>query len=97
MTQALDIVYEKSSCDVRTGIKSPSSFSALKSDSMSELERMVIHVKKPIKWLIIVTRISHIILIVYAITLFVISFYLSRQNITQLVGQSIPQVTAGFG
>jgi len=97
ITQALDIVYEKSSCDVRTGIKSPSSFSTLKSDSMSEFERMVTQVKKPKKRLIVVIRISHIILIVYAIILFVISFYLSRQTITQLVGQSIPQVTAGFG
>merc|ERR1719233_512407 len=97
MTQALDIVYEKSSCDVRTGIKSPSSFSMLKSDSMSELDRMVTQVKKPMKWLIIVIRISHIILIVSAISLFVISDYLSRQDITQLVGQSIPQITAGFG
>merc|ERR1719204_2368441 len=75
MTQALDIVYEKSSCDVRTGIKSPSSFSALKSDSMSEFERMVTQVKKPKKRLLVVIRISHIILIVYAIILFVISFY----------------------
>jgi len=97
MTEALDIVYEKSSCDVRSGIISPSSLSARKSDSMSEYERMITQVKKQTRWLIIVIGISNIIFFVSALILFAISVYFSRQKITQLVGKSIPQVTAGFG
>jgi len=99
----LDKVYERSSADVRSSMKSPSSFSVLKSDS-SYLEREVTDPKEPMRspdeptrCRKNVVRFSQIILIISALVLFVISFHLSRQDITQLVGQSIPQVAIGFG
>jgi len=52
---------------------------------------------KPTRCSIINIRISDIILTVSAVVLFAISFHLSHQGITQLVGQSIPEVTVGFG
>lgn len=104
MNKHLDALYEKSSSDIRKGMNRPSTFSMLKSESVTlkseseiDFEELVTQAQKPKTWLITVTRISYIILFASAIMLFVISWYLSRQEITQLVGQSIPQVTAGFG
>jgi len=96
-TKELDEVYERSRADVQSSMNSPASLSVLKSSSLSSLEKVVYHHDEPTRCRKIVIRLSHFILVMYALALFVTSFHLSRQDITQLVGQSVPQVTIGFG
>jgi len=87
----------KSDSDISAGMKSQPSFSGLKNESVSDLDSLLAHVDKRTRWNIFLVRASHIILFVSALVLFFISFQLSRKKITQLVGQSIPLITAGFG
>jgi len=87
----------KSDSPVSAGMKSQPSFSSLKNESVSDFDSLVTHVDKQTRWHIFLVRTSHVILVVSALVLFFISFQLSRQKITQLVGQSIPQLTVGFG
>jgi len=93
----LDEVYERSSAEVKGSMRSNSSLSVVNSSSINDSEKEVDlhdHLTRSRKN---VFRLGHIFLLIYAVTLFVISYHLSRQNITQLVGQSIPQVTVGLG
>jgi len=87
----------KSDSHISTEVKSQPSFSSLKNESVSDFDSLVASVDKRTRWHIFLVRTSHIVLLVSALVLFFISFQLSHQKITQLVGQSIPQVTAGFG